>query len=167
MADTAIRPVPMPDGALLQSYRQKGAYTDAYCMDVAQAVALHDYVAAFYTSPLFRVERFLLGVAARRPASDRDAMALAAGHVAAFSAWTVEGRTEDQLLMGFGPTRSWLMAQPMPGGATRLYFGSAVVPASRSASGEPVFGPAFHALGGFHRVYTRALMRSARSRLAA
>jgi hypothetical protein len=48
---------------------------------------------------------------------------------------------------------------------TRLYFGSAVVPKVDRASGRASFGIAFHMLSGFHRIYSRALLRSARSRL--
>jgi hypothetical protein len=49
--------------------------------------------------------------------------------------------------------------------ATRLYFGSAVVPAVDKATGRLRMGFAFRALLGFHRIYSRVLLRAARSRL--
>jgi hypothetical protein len=47
-----------------------------------------------------------------------------------------------------------------------LYFGSAVVPLRRK-SGEPALGFTFSALLGFHKLYSRVLLSTARSRLAA
>ena len=49
---------------------------------------------------------------------------------------------------------------------TRLYFGSAVVPERNAKTGQAKYGFAFHAMLGFHRLYSRALLRSAVSRLA-
>jgi hypothetical protein len=168
---TAIRTGELPPGTLLAPYRSRGAYTDCYHMDLPGAVPLQAYVEAFYTTRLFRIERLLLRWLVRRPSTDAQARQLALGQTTAFAAWTVEARASDQLLLCdfMKRTRSWLMVRPVEGGgaqATRLYFGSAVVPLSTSASGRASFGLAFHALGGFHRLYTRALMRAARQRLA-
>ena len=167
-----IIPSDMPSDALLLRYTQDGAYTDCYCMDLPRDVRLSDYIASFYTTPLFKIERAILALVARRPATDKDAHELALGRVSRFSAWTVEDRADNQILLrdALGRTRSWLMVAPPASGATgatRLYFGSAVVPKSRSASGEASFGFAFHALSGFHQWYSRALMRAAHARLAA
>lgn len=168
---TAIQTGTLPPEALLAAYQGTGAYTDCYVMDLPQAVSMERYVEAFYTTALFKVERFVLQVLARKPSTDAQAGQLARGQTSAFAAWTVEGRAADQLLLRdfLGRTRSWLMvqAQATEGAppATRLYFGSAVVPKSRSASGNVSFGLAFHALTGFHRLYTRALMRAARAKL--
>ena len=49
---------------------------------------------------------------------------------------------------------------------TRLYFGSAVVPVANAGSGEDSIGFAFRALLGFHKLYSRVLLRSAAARLA-
>ena len=159
----------LPDDALLQKYKQQGAYTDCYCMDVPITVSLSTYVEAFYTSRLFKIERSVLAALARKPASDADARQLAHGLSTKFSAWTVEARVKDQLLLCdfLGATRSWLMVSEHDSKTTRLYFGSAVVPKSKSAFGEASFGFAFHALFGFHRLYTRALMKAACHRLHA
>ena len=48
---------------------------------------------------------------------------------------------------------------------TRLYFGSAVVPRRSARAGKPSLGPLFSALLGFHKLYSRILLRAARSRL--
>ena len=47
------------------------------------------------------------------------------------------------------------------GTATRLYFGSAVVPVVHEASGQRRMGFGFRALLGFHKLYSRILLRSA------
>jgi len=49
---------------------------------------------------------------------------------------------------------------------TRLYFGSAVVPRRSARSGREGLGPLFSSLLGFHKLYSRLLLRAARSRLA-
>ncbi|MFY9479678.1 MAG: hypothetical protein WAQ08_18720 [Aquabacterium sp.] len=161
----------LPDAALLQRYKRQGAYTDCYCVDVPHAVTMADYVAAFYTTPLFKVERVILALLAGRRSSDEGARALALAQASTFAAWDVEARASDQLLLRdfLGRTRSWLMVDPSgggQGGGTRLYFGSAVVPASTSAHGKASFGMAFHALKGFHHLYSKALLGAARRRLA-
>ncbi|HWJ93686.1 MAG TPA: hypothetical protein VNT33_03120 [Telluria sp.] len=158
----------LPEHAFLRKYAQEGAFTDCYFVDLPGEVSQQDYVAAFYRSRVFRAERVLLGLLARRPASDADAERLGRGDTSRFSIWDVEARAADQLLMRefTGATRSWLMSETMAGTAgpvTRLYFGSAVVPRRASPTGEPKFGFAFHALTGFHRSYSRALLGSARA----
>ena len=65
-----------------------------------------------------------------------------------------------------GNTRSWLMVESAPGGgATRLYFGSAIVPRVDPRSGTKKLGASFHVLLGFHKRYSRALLSAARTRL--
>lgn len=168
---TVIQTGKLPEDALLKSYEQQGAYTDCYFIDASGHVSQGEYVEAFYTSSLFKVERAILTIAAARPSTDEQARQLADGVTERFSAWDVEGRTENQLLLcdHLGRTRSWLMSVPMEsegGLMTRLYFGSAVVPIGTSVSGRKSFGFGFHALLGFHRLYSHALMRSMISRLS-
>lgn len=160
-------PIPLPPQALLQSYARSGAYTDCYALDVDGAVARRDYVRAFYTSPLFKVERFILRWVVRKPSTDTDAALLATDETDHFAAWSVEDRETDQLLLCDyqGRTRSWLMTEPLDGARTRLYFGSAVVPIGRHANGNARMGVGFTLLLGFHRLYSRALLRSARANL--
>ena len=105
-----------------------------------------------------------------RPSTDAEAHELAVGERDAFAAWTVENRTDNQLLMCdlYGRTRSWLMvAHESTGGnaVTRLYFGSAVVPTRQPTSNRPIMGFQFKALLGFHRLYSRLLLLAAMRRL--
>lgn len=158
---------PVPDGSLLSRYRERRAYMDAYWLHVQSAPTLPDYVEAFYTTPLFGLERFVLNVVGK-PSSHAEARAMAQGKSDRFAAWTVEARTDNEILLCdyLGRTRSWLMCE-RAAGWSRLYFGSAVVPRRVTADGHVELGAGFHALLGFHRVYSRALLRSAANRLQA
>lgn len=160
----------LPTDALLRKYRESGAYTDCYVVDVSPPVSQAAYVEAFYTSAVFKIERLLLAWFLSRPATDRQARLLANGQLDAFAAWTVEGRDTRQLLLcDFqSRTRSWLMSAPVevngsPG--TRLYFGSAVVPVRDRRTGQATMGFVFRALLGFHKLYSRVLLRAAANRL--
>lgn len=167
---TAIQTAELPQIALLNKYKQEGAYTDCYFMDLPRAISQAEYVEAFYTTGVFKIERAILSILASKPSTDMQAKQLATGEVDNFAAWSVEGRTPNQLLLcDFqGRTRSWLMCVVDESGGsmkTRLYFGSAVVPNVDPASGRKSFGFVFHALMGFHWFYSRTLMASARARL--
>lgn len=164
---SAIKASPLPDGALLARYQRDGAHTDCYATEVAFAVGHADYVAAFYTTPLFKLERLILKWAVSRPSTDIQAAQLAAGSLDEFAAWRVEDRAPDQLLLTdlYGRTRSWLMVAPLADGGTRLYFGSAVVPRVDARSGKAGLGFGFRALLGFHKLYSLALLAAARARL--
>jgi hypothetical protein len=168
-----IRRCDLPSSALLLRHQHGGAYADCYMADVARVVTHAEFVEAFYTTRLFRVERLILRWLASRPSSDAQARQLATGESDTFAAWSVEGRAPGQLMLAdfSGRTRSWLMVAPAEGAGaagTRLYFGSAVVPRKARADGErPRMGFVFQALLGFHKLYSRALLWSARARLAA
>lgn len=163
-----VRPCPLPEASLLQRYAEEGAFTDSYCVELASPASHAAFVEAFYTTPLFRLERALLRWFAGRPSTDLDAREVAQGAAQRFAAWDVEARVSDQILLRdyTGRTRSWLMVAPAAGHAygTRLIFGSAVVPA-RSRSGPPKMGTAFTLLMPLHRLYSRLLLASARRRL--
>ncbi|MFZ4759746.1 MAG: hypothetical protein ACOYLX_16405 [Burkholderiaceae bacterium] len=163
-----VRPGPLPDDALLVGYRESGAFTDCWITDLPRPVSQAAFIEAFYTTRLFKLERHLLGAFASRPSSDAEAVELAASRRDAFAAWSVEARSEHQLLMCdvTRRTRSWLHTAPIEGG-TRLHFGSAVVPRRDRRTGATSMGAGFHALIGFHAVYSRALLSAARSRLMA
>ena len=143
----------LPENALLQKYAQSGAYTDCYSTRIDKDVSLADFVTSFYTTWLFKLERFILKVAIKRPSTDEGAASVARAESETFAAWSVEDRSEEQLLMcDFqGHTRSWFMVAP-----GRLYFGSAVIPVDRKS---------YSFLLGFHRLYSRLLLAAARSRL--
>jgi hypothetical protein len=167
----SIRRCELPHEALLGKYRDEGAYADCYVTEVARRVSHAEYVEAFYTTTLFKVERLILSRLVARPSTDADVRELAAGTRDSFAAWSVEARAADQLLLcDFQRrTRSWLMVASIArdaGAGTRLYFGSAVVPIARAGSGAPSMGLVFRLLLGFHKLYSRALLSAAASRLA-
>jgi hypothetical protein len=167
---SAIQTGELPQAALLGKYKRQGAYTDCYFIDVPRAISQVEYVEAFYTTGVFRVERMILSLLASKPSTDLQAKQLAIGEAKDFAAWNVEDRAPNQLLLCdfLGRTRSWLMSVVDESGnstSTRLYFGSAVVPDADSSSGQKSFGFAFHALSGFHRLYSRTLLSAACSRL--
>ena len=159
----------LPPDALLNRYKQNGAYTDCFYVDLPGVVSHAEYVEAFYTTPVFKVERLILAAFALKPSTDLQANQLAHAQTEHYAVWSVEARTSNQLLLCdfLGRTRSWLMTVVDERGAsgTRLYFGSAFVPAVDRATGRASLGIAFYALRGFHRVYSRVLLRSAVSRL--
>lgn len=165
----SIQACDLPDDALLRKYLREGVYTDCYVTELARDVSHAEYVEAFYTTAIFRLERQLLSWFVARPSSDAQAAELASGKLAAFAAWTVEAREPDQLLLSDfqGRTRSWLMRAPAQNNqSTRLYFGSAVVPAVDRRTGGTRMGAAFRVLLGFHKLYSRILLRAAVARLA-
>jgi hypothetical protein len=156
-------PCALPPGTLLEKYAGGRGCTDCYATEVERAVTQAQYVEAFYTTWVFRLERLILKWAVSRPSTDAQAMRLAEGSLDTFAAWSVEARAPDQLLLCdlYGRTRSWLMAAPAGEGRTRLYFGSAVVP----RKGQTGLGGRYRALLGFHKRYSKILLRAARARL--
>lgn len=155
-----------PERSQVQAYRQRGAYTDAYYLDLPFGVTLDDYIEAFYTTPLFKCERLVLALLVAKPSTDSQARALACRESLRFAAWTVEAREPDQILMCdfLSKTRSWLSCQALPGG-TRLWFGSVIVPERIYPNGKVWLGFGFHALLGFHKIYSKALLSAAGQRL--
>jgi hypothetical protein len=166
---TGIRPCDIPAAALLRAYRENDGFADCYCTDVDGAVTHAQFVEAFYTTWLFKIERFILRWLVKQPSGDDDARRLARGDTETFAAWRVEARTTDQVLLAdfTGRTRSWLMIESLPlrdKPGTRLYFGSAVVP-KPDAKGGRRLGFAFTALLGIHRLYSHLLLSAARSKV--
>lgn len=166
-----IDSAPLPDDALLCRYLNRG-YTDCFLTEVAGRVELAQYVEAFYNTQVFRIERHILKWIASRPSTDADVLRLADGSADRFAAWTVEDRADDQLLLSDfrGHTRSWLRVADIgkpETAATRLYFGSAVLARQGNEPGDLTLGLSYRALLGFHRVYSRVLLRAARARLLA
>ena len=166
-APSGVTEHPLPAHALLSRYGGERGYVDCYVVTVARRVTQAEYVEAFYTTGLFKLERRILSALARHASTDEQAGELARAERDRFSAWTVEDRSGEQLLLAdaLGGTRSWLMAEPQEGGGTRLYFGSAVVPRRRGGSAKQRMGLLIHALLGFHKLYSRALLSAARRRL--
>lgn len=159
----------LPYDALSRHYKDNGDYVDSFATDVDSVITHEQFVRAFYTAWPFKLERTFLAVAILRPSSDAQAAQLATGTRRKFSAWDVEARTANQLLMCDyqKKTRSWLMVTPIvldgePG--TRLYFGSVVIAAIRKANDTPRLSLGFSALMGFHKVYSKVLLRAAAAR---
>ncbi len=157
--------------------KANGAYADCFSVDVNGAVSLEQFVAAFYSSGVFKLERLILKWAVSKPSTDAQAQQLARGDIDAFAAWRVEQRNARQLLADFqGRTKSWLMVAPVGedigeaigrkvGSGTRLYFGASVVPIRDRVTGKSSMGFLFRALLGFHTLYSRMLLRAAASRV--
>ena len=154
-----VRPAPLPPDALLASYSNSGAYTDCYTVSLDRPATLSEFMQAFYTTRIFKLERWMLASTLRIPSSDDEAKSLAQGKVDHFSAWQVEARREDQAVLAAGRTRSWFMVSPT-GQRTTLFFGSAIVPRQRGGLGWQ-----FNLLLTFHNVYSRILLRAAAKNL--
>jgi hypothetical protein len=164
---------PVPGDALLRTFRggthpeRWGSYADCFAVGVDRNVSLAEFVFAFYTSPLFRIERGLLGLLINTPSSRSDARAVADGTADKFAAWNVGQRTATQLLMcdRYERTRSWFRVAPKSGGGTHLQFGSAVAARGSGHSEIPQRPAAFKLLLAFHIAYSQALLRAAKANL--
>ena len=166
---TKVLATTLPAAALLQTYARRDDYVDCFVTQTAGNVPLARFVEAFYTTWLFRMERAILTLAAM-PATDLQAQAVATGSGSTFAAWRVEARAEDQLLLCdvTARTRSWFMVTPPArGGADRtlLYFGSAITAAPDPRTGKATIGVLYRSLVGVHKVYSRALLKTAAQRL--
>lgn len=159
----------LPEVALTQRYRESGAYTDCFFTETSRPVTHAEFVEAFYTTGIFKLERWILRLCVARPSTDAEARALARGERDSFAAWTVETRASNQVLLRdfTGRTCSWLMVgDAKRGSGTRLYFGSVVIPARNAATGQMSLGPVHGRLLAFHTLYSRLLLRAAARRLA-
>ena len=136
-----VKKCQIPANTMLDKYSTKGAYVDCYQTETPRQVSFPEFIFAFYTTPLFKLERFILKLTVAKPSTDLQARQLADGSRNEFAAWHVESRKDHEILMcDFrGHTRSWLMVNhiDMNGGPqTHLYFGSAVVPIRNSKTGS-------------------------------
>jgi len=169
----AITRESVPDDALLRTFRggahpeRWGRYADCFAVCVDRNVTLAQFVFAFYTSPLFVIERWLLRLLINAPSNRDDARAIADGTSDEFAAWYVGQRTATQLLMcdRYERTRSWFRVEPESGGGTRLQFGSAVAARRGERGHVPRRAGAFNLLLAFHVAYSRALLRAAKANL--
>ena len=141
----------LPPEAALGAYASNGAYTDCYAVVLPRIVSQAEYVEAFYTTAVFKVERWLIARFLSRPSTDAQARQLAQGSLSSFAAWSVEQRKSNELVLAAGRTRSWLMASTLQEAglpSTMLYFGSAIVPRRRGGTGRSAMGWQFRALPG-------------------
>ena len=153
-----IQSRPLPPYSLLARHSTAEDYTDCFTVDVPHAVTLEQFITAFYNSPAFRSERWVLHVIGKGSGGE-DVRALAAGESKTFAAWIMEARTNTAILMRDFQHRtcSWLAVEALTSGNTRLFFGSGV----RRPDGALV-----KALMPFHRWYAKALLKSAASALS-
>jgi hypothetical protein len=161
---------PAPSDSFLRTYlggrnpERWGRYEDCFSIQVSRPVTLEEFVFAFYTTWVFRLERRILRLIGAA-STDAQARGVANGKEQLFAAWAVGARSESQLLMcdRYETTRSWFRVLPNEGGTT-LQFGSAVASApARDAGSSMVSG--FRLLLGFHVLYSRVLLRAAAKRL--
>lgn len=165
---THVTSAPLPVNALLYTYAtQDGSYTDCFHAQVPNDVNLREFIATFFNTPVFRLERFLIATFGRKPSNVDDVNALAAGTLDSFALWQVESRDDDQILLKVGnsPIRTWLMCSSVAG-QTQLSFGSALLPTRTDKQGRPKMDGFSRALLGFHKLYSRILLWSAARRLA-
>jgi hypothetical protein len=165
-----IRKCPVPANTILEAYSMNGAYADCYETQVPCRVAFSEFIFAFYTTPLFKLERWILKLTVAKPSTDMQARQLAEGVMSEFAAWHVEDRRENELLMcDFrGQTRSWLSVAPVKtvnGDRTQLYFGSAVLPIRNPKTGGLALGSGYQILLGFHKVYSVLLLYTSGQRI--
>jgi len=166
-----VRPTALPTHSLLTRYATQGGYTDCFIVDVPGTVSHAQYVEAFYTTWLFKLERVVLKFLVARPSTDLEAREFASGSREKFAVWSVEARAPEQLLARDfqGKTCSWLMVEPKSedhAPTTRLYFGSGIVPRS-VRNGERRLTGSFRALLPFHKFYARSLLSATAFRLVA
>jgi hypothetical protein len=163
----------VPDDSLLRTYcggarpecwRGQG---DCFVASVDRSVSLAEFVFAFYTSPVFRLERLILGIVTGTWSTDAQARQLADGAESSFAVWRVGERTATQLLMcdRYERTRSWFSVVPLSDGKTLLQFGSAVASGRRNPPAPRMRLSLFRLLLKFHVVYSRVLLHAAEGRM--
>jgi hypothetical protein len=160
MMELKIKKRPVPDSALHKHYQDAGGYADCFVARLTAPATLAALIKAFYTCPIFKIERMILRVLLGKKSSDEQAHALANGTLAHFCAWDVEARTETQILMRDyqGMTLSWFMVEPSD--PKTIYFGTAIVAAKGARPDAPKIPLLFSSILWFHKAYSRALLWS-------
>ncbi len=64
---SAILACALPSESFLRRYVREGAYVDCYSVDLPGQVSQARFVEAFYTTPVFKLERAILALAVNRP----------------------------------------------------------------------------------------------------
>ena len=162
---------PAPADSFLRTYlggrnpERWGQYSDCFSVRVDRPVGLAEFVFAFYTTWVFKLERRILQLVIGAASTDAQARGVAKGTEQLFAAWRVGARSESQLLMcdRYETTRSWFRVMPNEGGTT-LQFGSAVASAPTRGAARSK-GSGFRLLLGFHVLYSKVLLRAAAKRL--
>jgi len=132
-----IQQIDIPADTLIAEHRTRiDGFADSFMTRVPQDVSLATYVEAFYTTPVFRTERMILGLAGHK-SSDQQARNVAQGEADRFAIWGNPIRRDGELLMqeASGATSSWFMTRK-DGEGTELYFGTTVRPGRPGAKKE-------------------------------
>ncbi|WP_299989607.1 hypothetical protein [uncultured Ruegeria sp.] len=154
----------IPEGSLLHQFAKRpGYHADAFVAHVGFVPSQSEYIMAMFDSPVFRIERALLALAAFKPSFAKDVAALALVENDQIACWKTVQRTQQELQMKVekGRVRTWLMVEPAQGGASKLWFGSAIVPKPAQTGKAGGIGFVFRTLMGFHKLYSRVLLRAA------
>lgn len=164
----SVKQTNLPDKSLLKTYAHiKGCHTDCFSTEIQKHIDLQQYIAGFLTSPIFKIERWILSVALQKLSTDQEASLLAENKVDQFSAWGVEARNDNQLLMAdySNKTRFWIMIEKsVEKETTKLHFGSAVLPNKEGVMPKAIW---FRVLMKLHKLYSIILLWSAKSKLMA
>jgi hypothetical protein len=167
---------PVPDWSLLKTYRGGkhpdtwGTYHDCFALPIDRVVTLPEFVYAFYTTAVFKLERLIIAYAVKLPSTDEQALQFARGSRARFSAWTLAEVSGNQLLASDfqDRTRSWFAVTPLQVGehaGTVLRFGSGIASKYQDGQDTGQLTRGFKMLGRFHVLYSRVLLLAARQRL--
>jgi len=90
----SIEKRPVPVNTSLHKYAIEGVYADCFLTEIPGRVSFPDFLFAFYTTPLFRLERLILKLAVSKASTDLEARQVADGASEHFAAWNVEDRNE-------------------------------------------------------------------------
>jgi len=159
----------MPN-SLLASYAENG-YADSYCTELPGHISMEDYVFSFYTTALFKLERFILTWTVLKSSTDLQAKELINGKTDKFAAWTIEARKDNELLMCdmLKQTRSWFMVNhtgTSDAPRTQLYFGTGIALTTRGKIVKTSIGLFFILMLPFHKLYSVFLLLFAKLSLA-
>ncbi len=160
---TYVRKADIPAAALVNSYSGKPeTRVDSYEIDVPNRVSLEAFIGSFYRGRLFRIERWIIQTLTGHASSDAQIEALLCGKAEKFSAWTLEVRRRDQMIMCDYQSRtcSWFMVEPRNGG-TCLRFGSVIKPTDYAGRSEWLSKPVIVLLLPLHGLYSRLLLSQA------
>jgi len=161
-----IQATEIPSSALLYGHVERGEYADAFYTDITYSADLSEYIRAFYSSRVMRVERFILKFIGK-PSSADQVEKLATGEISELAVWSVAERRKNEILLpdSYDRTCSWLMVSYPSTGKTRLHFGTGVHRMRQQGEGATSLNLFFRATIGFHLLYSKVLLRSARNQL--
>lgn len=78
----------LPVGTFIAEQAEfSGSYTDCYGIKLDHAITLPEFIAAFYTTPLFRLERLMLAITPKGRMKDADVTAMASGESDTMAIW--------------------------------------------------------------------------------